>query len=53
MRGPEDQEPPEASPPGQRSDRGGPSITGTVPPSGGYQRSERTDMRQLIDATRR
>jgi membrane protein required for colicin V production len=44
-------------PPDQRSDRGGPAVTGSVPARGsdpsGYQRADRTDMRQLIDATRR
>jgi membrane protein required for colicin V production len=43
---------PEAPPPEQRSDRGGPSVTGSVPAQAGYQRSDRNDMRQLIDATR-
>ena len=41
------------SPPGQRSDAGPPEITGSVSQSTSYQRSDRTDMRQLIDATRR
>jgi len=48
----EEQEPPDAPPPDRRSDRGSPEITGTVRADGGYQRSDRTDMRQLIDATR-
>jgi membrane protein required for colicin V production len=41
------------APPGQRSDAGSPEITGSVRQSTSYQRSDRTDMRQLIDATRR
>ena len=53
-RGGEEQEPPDAPPPpGQRSDRDQPTITGSVRPPASYQRSHRTDMRQLIDATRR
>ena len=48
----EEQEPPDAPPPDRRSDRGSPEITGTVRADGSYQRSDRTDMRQLIDATR-
>ena len=49
----EEQEPPDAPPPGQRSDRGAPAITGSVPAPAGYQRADRTDMKQLIDATKR
>jgi membrane protein required for colicin V production len=52
-RGNEEQEPPDAPPPGQRSNVLSPDITGSVQPPAGYQRSDRTDMRQLIDATRR
>jgi membrane protein required for colicin V production len=37
--------------PGQRSDRGGADVTDAVRQS--YQRSDRTDMKQLIDATKR
>jgi membrane protein required for colicin V production len=49
----EEQEPPDAPPPDRRSDRDAPAVTGSVPsPAGGYRRSDRTDMRQLIDATR-
>jgi membrane protein required for colicin V production len=40
-------------PPEQRSDRGAPEVTGSVQAQTGYQRADRTDMRQLIDATRR
>jgi membrane protein required for colicin V production len=51
-KGGEDQEPPpEAPPPGQRSDARSPEVTGSV--QTGYQRSDRNDMKQLIDATRR
>jgi membrane protein required for colicin V production len=45
-------EPQAAPPPDQRSDRGAPQVTGSVRTPTGYQRSDRTDMRQLIDATR-
>jgi len=45
-------EPQDAPPPGQRSERGAPEVTGSVQAPTGYQRSDRTDMRQLIDATR-
>jgi membrane protein required for colicin V production len=48
----DEQDPPE-TPPGQRSDAGSPEVTGSVRQPAGYQRSDRTDMRQLIDATRR
>ena len=47
----EEQEPPDSPPPDRRSDRDEPAVTGSVRP--GYQKSDRTDMRQLIDATRR
>jgi hypothetical protein len=51
-KGGEDQEPPpEAPSPGQRSDVRSPEVTGSV--QTGYQRSDRNDMKQLIDATRR
>jgi membrane protein required for colicin V production len=46
----QDTPPPEASPPGQRSDAG-PAVTGSL--ATGYRQSDRTDMRQLIDATKR
>jgi membrane protein required for colicin V production len=52
-RGHEEQEPPDAPPPEQRSGRDAPDVTGSVRAQEGYQRSDRTDMRQLIDATRR
>ena len=39
--------------PGQRSDQGAPDVTGSIRQPAGYQRSDRTDMKQLIDATRR
>jgi membrane protein required for colicin V production len=48
----DDQDQPEG-PPGQRSDAGSPEVTGSVRQPANYQRSDRTDMRQLIDATRR
>jgi membrane protein required for colicin V production len=50
----DEQEPPDAppTPPGQRSDRGEPAITGSVRSQSGYPRTDRSDMRQLIDATR-
>ena len=53
----DEQEPPDA-PPGQRSGADGPVVTGTVrtpvrEQGSGYPRSDRSDMRQLIDATRR
>jgi len=47
----DEQEPPEA-PPGKRSDLGLPEIAGATQPRDGYQRADRTDMRQLIDATK-
>ena len=52
-KGDEQDPPPEASPPGQRSDAGSRDVTGSVPNPAGYQRADRTDMRQLIDATTR
>jgi membrane protein required for colicin V production len=49
-RGPEEpQEPPDA-PPDRKSELNAPATTGSV--RQGYQRSDRTDMKQLIDATR-
>ena len=59
-KGDEQEPPPEASP-GQRSGLGVPlgaplgsrEVTGSVPNPAGYQRADRTDMRQLIDATTR
>jgi len=47
----DEQEPPEA-PSGRRSNIGFPEITGAVQSRDGYQRADRTDMRQLIDATK-
>lgn len=41
-----------ADPPGQRSETRAPDITGSIRQPGGYQRSDRTDMKQLIDATK-
>ena len=49
-KGDEQEPPPEASP-GQRSDAGSRDVTGSVSNPAGYQRADRTDMRQLIDAT--
>ena len=49
----DEQEPPDAPPPGRRSERGSPGVTAGTPASDGYQRADRTDMKQLIDATRR
>ena len=53
----DEQDPPSEAVPGQRSDLsaplGSPEVTGSVRQPAGYQRSDRTDMRQLIDATRR
>jgi membrane protein required for colicin V production len=46
-----DEDAPEAPAPGQRSDRGAPDVTSSVRQP--YQRSDRTDMKQLIDATKR
>jgi membrane protein required for colicin V production len=51
-KGGEEQEPPDA-PPDQRSDAGSPATAAAGRAPEGYQRSDRTDMRQLIDATRR
>jgi len=48
----DEQEPPPEVP-GQRSDAGTPEVTGSVRGSTTYQQSDRTDMRQLIDATQR
>jgi membrane protein required for colicin V production len=45
----DEQEPPDA-PPDQRSDARSPATTVQEP--AGYQRADRNDMRQLIDATR-
>lgn len=50
-RGGEEQEPPDALPPERRSERSSPEVTGSVRP--GYPQTDRSDMRQLIDATRR
>ncbi len=47
-----DEDTPEAAPPGQRSDSRSPDVTGSVGASTGYPRADRTDMRQLIDATK-
>jgi membrane protein required for colicin V production len=47
----DEQEPPDA-PPDRRSGADSPSVTGSVR-SDSYPRSDRSDMRQLIDATRR
>jgi hypothetical protein len=49
----DEQEPPDGPPPDRRSGVQGPTVTGSVPDKGGYPRADRTDMRQLIDATRR
>ena len=49
----DEQDPPPEAAPGQRSDAGRPEVTGSVGNPAGYQRADRTDMRQLIDATRR
>jgi len=46
-----DEDAPDA-PPGQRSDANSPAVTGSVRPSAAYPRADRTDMRQLIDATK-
>jgi membrane protein required for colicin V production len=40
------------APPGQRSDATTPDLTGSTAARAGYPRADRTDMRQLIDATR-
>jgi hypothetical protein len=51
----EQQEPPDA-PPDQKSEQDAPVTTGSVRQGSaaqGYRQSDRTDMRQLIDATRR
>lgn len=48
----DEQEPPDA-PPDSRSDLGSPTTTGSVKSAGGYPQADRTDMKQLIDATRR
>src|SRR5262245_22986697 len=47
----DEQDPPSEAGPGQRSDAGSSEITGSVRQPAGYQHSDRTDMRQLIDAT--
>jgi membrane protein required for colicin V production len=46
-----DEDTPETTPPGQRSETGPSDVTGAVRQT--YQRSDRTDMKQLIDATKR
>ena len=48
----DEQEPPDA-PPDQRSDAGSPARANVVREQPGYRPADRTDMRQLIDATRR
>jgi membrane protein required for colicin V production len=54
-KGDEQEPPPEGATPGQRSDLGAPAgrpdVTGSVQNPAGYQRADRNDMRQLIDAT--
>ena len=47
-----DEDTPDATP-GQRSDSSSPDVTGSVAHAAAYPRSDRTDMRQLIDATKR
>jgi membrane protein required for colicin V production len=49
----DEQEPPDGPPADRRSGAGGSVVTGSVPDPAGYPRADRTDMRQLIDATRR
>ena len=46
------EEPDTDATPGQRSDSTSPGVTGSVSASAGYPTADRTDMRQLIDATR-
>ena len=46
----DEQEPPD-SPPDQRSDTGAPARANVMHEQSGYARADRTDMRQLIDAT--
>jgi membrane protein required for colicin V production len=48
---PNEQDTPDATP-GQRSDATSPEVTGSIGTRAGYPRSDRTDMRQLIDATK-
>ena len=48
----DEQEPPDG-PPDQRSDAGSPARANVVREQPGYRPADRTDMRQLIDATRR
>ena len=48
----DEQEPPD-TPPDRRSDLGAPTTTATIRDPAGYPRADRTDMRQLIDATKR
>ena len=48
---PKDEDTPDAAP-GQRSDITSPEVTGSVGARAGYPRADRTDMRQLIDATK-
>jgi hypothetical protein len=50
-RAPKDPDTPDA-PAGQRSDSRTPDITGSIRAQGNYPRPDRTDMKQLIDATR-
>jgi membrane protein required for colicin V production len=45
-------EPQSGPPPEQRSERSAPEVTGSVQAQAGYRRADRTDMRQLIEATR-
>jgi membrane protein required for colicin V production len=48
---PNEQDTPDATP-GQRSDATSPDVTGSIGARAGYPRADRTDMRQLIDATK-
>ena len=48
---PKDEQEPDAAP-GQRSDSSAPDVTGSVGTRAGYPGADRTDMRQLIDATK-
>jgi membrane protein required for colicin V production len=49
-RGNEEQEPSDTPPPDRKSENDAPATTGSV--RAGYPKSDRTDMRQLIDATK-
>jgi membrane protein required for colicin V production len=51
-KGGDDQDSPPDATPGQRSDLSAPQVTGSIQRGTVYQRADRADMKQLIDATK-